>query len=928
MNRDILKKIDLFGRRVNLRYEGEDLFKTSCGGLSTILLGITLITILIVESMQVWKGEVDSLVFLMKARDPSSSIYAKNVIEYETLAIAAQDFDIMDSSILTTKVTIIKNKEPLNLKNENIELLNDFGGLNLIPCTPKVYKDLSYQFAKEVPKSLKIYCLLVKNTRLHQGYYPQISFLKCKGEQCKSEKEQKKLLSSFRIWSFTKVDQSDHSESKSSSKKRTQIKTGDATPFMAKRFTVSRDFWKSAEIVLREVEIEQKKGFFMPHKVAKSTNQYFGSHSEIVSLSPKTTFFDISLQIEETQKLFILKHYKSFLPILAYLGGLSRGIGIIFFIFVFPIREIMYYRKLMNTIFLICRETEHLKFIQNLVVNGADDGDSPHNMDRSLMGASNQGDSPRRIVALKRGGNGDEERGNGALGDDLKEPGGSRSKQRKGSNCEITDLKQRFIRKRRGMKRKGLMAQMMKKNLDEEQFMENMRNKLLQEGEQGGTSKPKDLLSKILAAGMGGKMIERNEGQMPMVIMMEGEKISRGIQVHDLQMRFGESASSQCEAKMMKLQKNEMAIISKSGVKIGLKKWLQKARSRTNPHNTSQSSSLFSSNQSQRLEGVKEQEEEQVQSVEQGMEERIISSDLSLDQQMQITSAKKGKDSSSGWGPNQQIIPYVSKSLKKKFGVKLETDFCTQEQKYNKSNKNLESSIPPVDPSYPPANNNSVLEASIPEKFNPQNSGSSPPPLTKKKSKKQPKKKPSKRKLIANDHLHINAMLQKVKSISKLPENNLNSKKSLKNKNSEIQLQKMKSNRETPNQLKPTINIIRTSNQDHGNPKSNNPSIQNFNNSQVSGIDSPNYLKTSKVKKGLGEMSFDGSANIDDEKTRLDPDSEYSKLKKEQEQLKLDLSICDIISIFIPNWVMGNSKKTLFTEVRPYPFLSFLLFST
>lgn len=63
---------------------------------------------------------------------------------------------------------------------------------------------------------------------------------------------------------------------------------------------------------------------------------------------------DLQLSLDRGNIVRITLQYQSLSDLIAFLGGLSKGLGLLLFVLVFPIREIQYYRKLINSMFSVC----------------------------------------------------------------------------------------------------------------------------------------------------------------------------------------------------------------------------------------------------------------------------------------------------------------------------------------------------------------------------------------------------------------------------------------------------------------------------------------------------------------------------------------------------------------------------------------------
>lgn len=81
---------------------------------------------------------------------------------------------------------------------------------------------------------------------------------------------------------------------------------------------------------------------------------YASEKIEITSVLPEPILGKFYLKLDQTKKIFIKKKFKYVLTILGKMGGLTQGLLILLFIIVYPVREVLYYRKLINENFHVC----------------------------------------------------------------------------------------------------------------------------------------------------------------------------------------------------------------------------------------------------------------------------------------------------------------------------------------------------------------------------------------------------------------------------------------------------------------------------------------------------------------------------------------------------------------------------------------------
>lgn len=68
---DKLRKIDLYGRKVTLRFDEDSKFKTKCGCFSTLVLFITAGFMFFYEMISIFKGEITDISDFVTSLNPS-----------------------------------------------------------------------------------------------------------------------------------------------------------------------------------------------------------------------------------------------------------------------------------------------------------------------------------------------------------------------------------------------------------------------------------------------------------------------------------------------------------------------------------------------------------------------------------------------------------------------------------------------------------------------------------------------------------------------------------------------------------------------------------------------------------------------------------------------------------------------------------------
>lgn len=532
----LIKKADLFGKRVNLRFEGEDYFKTHCGAVATIFLFLSLTLITTFAIYDILKGKINSMNYMIKNTQVTSKSEFNDRVEVFGFAIENK---FLDKSFMNYDMGIGKRGEVLD------------SGITSYNCTEEVYSKLSVRFEKSVPKNLTITCMNVTSNQLRDGYLPTVIFKECldvkKG--CQSLKIRDKYLKEFYVWGFTVADETDFTKSK------TDLQSN----FTASLISVSNWYFKRATLVLREAELQLKTGLFVSRINNKFTNIYLRTELDIVSINKENeNMLELNLKHDDTSKVVITKEFQSLSDLLAYLGGYSQGMMILMLILVFPVREISYYRKLINAMFSVCLNQRQLELAIKIFGSGDDD-----NSDDSKKGLKEKKRGSKGIIDFKRR----EERSKGSMFKDIQKIG------------------QKFNKRRRKKTTRGALDQMMKERITKEKFLENMQKafrttETLQEMMNENKHNPKTpntksgfTLANLVLAGFGKYFKKKNKMPITISEMIEEDngKISRGTQTFNIMDNF-------IEGKMRDLNIYEKTHLKTEVVVNGLGNWLKKVK--------------------------------------------------------------------------------------------------------------------------------------------------------------------------------------------------------------------------------------------------------------------------------------------------------------------------------------------------------------
>ena len=103
----MLKKLDIFGKRVNLRFQGEDEYRTVCGALATLIMILILGVLSYLSARDILKGKIDQLGYMINNHHPSY-VYQSSKIPLEEVhkRIATDSTNSNLENILTQDRTL------------------------------------------------------------------------------------------------------------------------------------------------------------------------------------------------------------------------------------------------------------------------------------------------------------------------------------------------------------------------------------------------------------------------------------------------------------------------------------------------------------------------------------------------------------------------------------------------------------------------------------------------------------------------------------------------------------------------------------------------------------------------------------------------------------------------------------------------------
>ena len=191
----------------------------------------------------------------------------------------------------------------------------------------------------------QVFCLKASKSQLENHF--EISLEKCTSSQCSTKFDPP---FTFKFDVYIEVD----------ANKITKTSDDSFTTLKKIEFSTGFGIKKISTIELIEFESKTIRSINLRNKVYKS--QIFnGNHEQVVGVSPKKTFLSLKFGMDQTRKIYTEKTLYDLKNIISFLGGLVRGLTILFFVLVWPFREISFNTTLINEMFMLCDSSKTLK---------------------------------------------------------------------------------------------------------------------------------------------------------------------------------------------------------------------------------------------------------------------------------------------------------------------------------------------------------------------------------------------------------------------------------------------------------------------------------------------------------------------------------------------------------------------------------------
>lgn len=165
---DKLRKIDLYGRKVTLRFDEDSNFKTKCGCFSTLVLFITAGVMFTYEMISIFKGEITDISDFTTRLNPSQLRKAN----WEDTLLVGVGLDTSDHTIY----------DYIKLEYKLFDRINKSytDNMKVTDCTQEVMKKLSKINKLSIENNIRVQCFEINASKFLEGSVPELFLSSCK----------------------------------------------------------------------------------------------------------------------------------------------------------------------------------------------------------------------------------------------------------------------------------------------------------------------------------------------------------------------------------------------------------------------------------------------------------------------------------------------------------------------------------------------------------------------------------------------------------------------------------------------------------------------------------------------------------------------------------------------------------------------------
>ena len=158
--------LDIYGKRITLRYNGEEYFKTRCGACATVTLVMTLVIVALLHFRNIYLGKIDRFDYVIHNQFLENYWIERGrrfPETHEILAFGFEDESLIHDMHLQFRGFILHK----NQTEENLQLTK---------CTDEVLSNMNRVTLPQIPTSIHIRCLRVPMEHISSGGRAKIIF--------------------------------------------------------------------------------------------------------------------------------------------------------------------------------------------------------------------------------------------------------------------------------------------------------------------------------------------------------------------------------------------------------------------------------------------------------------------------------------------------------------------------------------------------------------------------------------------------------------------------------------------------------------------------------------------------------------------------------------------------------------------------------
>ncbi|KAL4441425.1 hypothetical protein ABPG74_013720 [Tetrahymena malaccensis] len=360
----MMQKFDLFGSKINLRFQGQQSYQSKIGSIVSLFI----IALIIFRLTQI----ILSVIF----RENPQVIYnERQVNDPAVFHASAETFPMafgmespythqyyIDESIYSVTAQWIQKSQIFNQTTQKNDILWKFQDLKVQPCTRENFKN---KYNENYYLSLdytKMYCLSPEDILDIQGDFSsqQYSYIQLKVQQCQKNCKSAEQLNNYLLRSSFGLQLSDAFVDPSEKE----------YPFKI----YSRDmFWPTSNLMPKDVSIYIRNnyvysdfGWFGSDIITQRFPSFSFYEDTVYPPNFQDYFLSISFRFEKQKESVYNRSYKNFMAILSDIGGFSQSLMTIGFLITYKVSQLQLNQSIINQIFNYEESSDNIQTNQNI----------------------------------------------------------------------------------------------------------------------------------------------------------------------------------------------------------------------------------------------------------------------------------------------------------------------------------------------------------------------------------------------------------------------------------------------------------------------------------------------------------------------------------------------------------------------------------